>query len=173
MIDRSLFTPDGSNPPIPVPVNDHCTVPTERMATLLASLVVPPDSMWPNVLEIGTGSGYQTAVLAERSKEVVSIESDPQLVEEAAKRLPGNVVLITGDGRSFDTLLVFDGILVTFATPILYYPWLKQLRKGGRLVVPEKSGSLCRVAVYERRGERFELLDVAAYAPFTEATEVR
>jgi len=164
-VDRAQFTPDGSNPDLPVVITPYCTVPTEQMARLLAGLVGPVDS----VLEIGTGSGYQTAVLAEQCKSVVSIEVQP--VADLAKKLPGHVALMDGDGCTFDTGEQFDAVLVTFAAPRIMPDWAKQLRKGGRLAVPLQTGGTCRICVYEKRGDGMALKQVAGYANFTPMIE--
>lgn len=164
-VDRSRFTPHGENPvDIPVPIDHYRTVPTERMANLLAGLL----STDGKVLEIGTGSGYQTAVLADRCSEVVSIEVNPR--PGIAEKLPEHVTLIEGDGTEYDTGDKFDGVLVTFATAQIRPSWVRQLKDGARLVVPLKSmHGLPRICVYQKHNGRleFESREIAAYAPFT------
>lgn len=166
MIDRTRFTPDGSNPKHPVPCGNEQTVPTEAMAKLLADGL---NADGGKVLEIGTGSGYQTAVLAERCEDVVSVEVQP--LDGVAEKLPPNVTLVKADGCTYDSGEQFDGVLVTFGAPRVMHPWFKQVREGGRLVVPLKLGAACRVCVYEKRDDRMEMMDVLAYAPFTEMVE--
>lgn len=165
MIDRALFTPDGSNPPFPVVISDTQTVPTEQMAHLLADLL----NTKGDVLEIGTGSGYQTAILAERCRSVTSIEVDP--IEGTEHKLPDNVVLIHADGLSYETHEQFDGILVTFGVPGIAESWMNQLAEGARLVVPLSDRRLAKIAVYEKVGDALVLVDIAGYAPFTEPAE--
>ena len=166
MIDRCAFIPDGTNPNYPVVISPYCTVPTEDMALRLASLLGPAEK----VLEIGTGSGYQTAILAERCKEVVSIEVQPPtgLLQE---ELPANVSLVKADGCTYDTGEQFDAVLVTFTAPRIMRSWVTQLREGGRLVAPMKVGATCRICLYEKRGPVMELRDVAGYANFTPMIE--
>ena len=164
-INRTLFT-GGSNPDCPVPLGPDCTVPTERMAYLLADLLQTNGS----VLEIGTGSGYQTAVLAERCKQVVSIESQPRF--DVAAKLPENVCLIYADGREYSTGEIFDAVLVTFAVPCGSQVWVEQLREGGRLVMPLQVGGNCMISVYEKKNGRMDLAGVVGYAPFTRAVGV-
>jgi protein-L-isoaspartate(D-aspartate) O-methyltransferase len=94
-----------------------------------------------HVLEIGTGSGYQTAVLAELAREVYSIEIVEPLARRAAATLARlgytNVHLRTGDGHAgWPEAAPFDAILVTAAPPRVPRPLLGQLRVGGRLVLP-------------------------------------
>lgn len=93
------------------------------------------------VLEIGTGSGYQTAVLAELVAAVYSIEIVPWLAERAEKVLAGlgykNIELRVGDGfYGWEERGPFDAILVTAAAPKIPEPLWRQLRDGGRLVMP-------------------------------------
>lgn len=169
MIDRSLYTPDGTNPPFPVPINDLCTVPTAEMAYLLASLVLGEDEAKKDIMEIGTGSGYQTAILAERCRSVVSI--DVELHTGVADRLPNNVAIAIANGYEFDTSEQFDGVLVTFGTKNLSLNWIRQVKDGGRLVVPIVAGPNCRITVFEKHGSALVLIDVVAYAPFTPGAE--
>lgn len=98
------------------------------------------------VLEIGTGSGYSTAVLARLARHVLSLERIPELAEGARRTLAElgieNVEVIVGDGsrgRSDDA--PFDGIAVHAATPEAPHSLLAQLGPGGRLVVPIATGS--------------------------------
>ena len=93
------------------------------------------------VLEIGTGSGYQAAVLAELAGEVDTIEPIEPLAREAAARLAAlgyrNVNVRAGDGyRGWPERAPFDAIVVTAAPPEIPQPLLDQLALGGRLVAP-------------------------------------
>jgi protein-L-isoaspartate(D-aspartate) O-methyltransferase len=93
------------------------------------------------VLEVGTGSGYQAAVLAELAGKVCSIEVIPQLAASAATALSGqgysSVELCTGDGGlGWPERAPFDAIIVTAAAPDMPPALLDQLRSGGRLVIP-------------------------------------
>lgn len=161
MINRSLFTPDGISTDAPAGISPTMSVPSERMANLLCDLLETNGK----VLEIGTGSGYQTAVLSERCHEVVSLELQP--LHEVPAKLPGNVTLITANGCSFDCHEEFDGILVTFAAPKVFDVWVKQLKEGGRLVVPLRVGSCCRITVYTKQDGKLKYVDTASYAHFT------
>ena len=93
------------------------------------------------ILEIGTGSGYQAAVLGEICKEVYSIEIVSQLGRSAAKRLEklgyGNVHTKVGDGyKGWEEHAPFDGIIVTCSPESVPQPLVDQLREGGRMIVP-------------------------------------
>lgn len=176
MINRCLFTPNGDNPPFPVPLDDLCTVPTEDMVCLLANLVLGGDDdpgltvvAFKDILEIGTGSGYQAAILAERCRSVFSI--DVKMQASAALHLPENVVLMLANGYEYDSGEQFDGVLVTFGASRVAESWVKQTKVGGRLVVPLDTGTGCRISVYERTADGIKLLDVVAYANFTPGAE--
>lgn len=93
------------------------------------------------VLEIGTGSGYQAAVLAEIAREVCSIERIPELARAAAARLArlgyANVAVRVGDGASgWPERAPFDAVIVTAATEEIPPALAVQLRPGGRLILP-------------------------------------
>lgn len=93
------------------------------------------------VLEIGTGSGYQTAMLAQLAREVISIEMKSTLAAAARERLARmgfvNVTVICGDGSAgYPGRAPYDAILVTAAAPAVPPPLVEQLAEGGRLVIP-------------------------------------
>jgi protein-L-isoaspartate(D-aspartate) O-methyltransferase len=93
------------------------------------------------VLEIGTGSGYQSAILAELADRVFSIERYPDLAYRANSILQklgyGNIIVRVGDGSlGWPDDAPFDGIIVTAGTPKIPQPLVDQLKMGGRLVVP-------------------------------------
>lgn len=93
------------------------------------------------VLEVGTGSGYQTAILAEIAAEVVTIETVPELAAGAKEVLSSlgsaNITFRIGDGAlGAPDLAPFSAILVTAAAPRLPLPLLDQLGRGGRMVIP-------------------------------------
>jgi protein-L-isoaspartate O-methyltransferase len=175
MIDRCLFTPNGDNPPFPVPLDDLCTVPTESMANLLASLLLGETQAdgdgagVKDILEIGTGSGYQTAILAQRCRSVLSI--DVKMQASAAIHLPDNVALLLANGYEYDSGEQFDGVLVTFGAGAIAEAWVRQVKVGGRLVVPIDTGTMYRISVYERTTSGIDLVEVAGYAPFTPGAE--
>lgn len=113
------------------------------------------------VLEIGTGSGYQCALLALLAAEVYSVERIPQLAEQARIRLArlglGRVHLKTGDGSlGWPEAAPFDGILVTAGAPSIPPPLLEQLAVGGRLVIPVGEGEVETLVRVTR--ERTDLL---------------
>ena len=93
------------------------------------------------VLEVGTGSGYQAAVLAELALEIFSVERLPELLSGVAERLASlgylNVHLTPGNGTlGWPEHAPYDGIIVTAAAPAIPDPLIQQLADGGRLVLP-------------------------------------
>jgi protein-L-isoaspartate(D-aspartate) O-methyltransferase len=93
------------------------------------------------ILEIGTGSGYQTAILSLLAGEVVTIERFPELAFSAARRLARlgrwNIFYLVGDGTlGWPSAAPFDGILVTASSPELPRPLWAQLAEGGVMVIP-------------------------------------
>jgi protein-L-isoaspartate(D-aspartate) O-methyltransferase len=112
------------------------------------------------VLEVGTGSGYQAAVLSEIAKQVYTIEIVAPLAEEAAARLArlgyGNVSVRAGDGfRGWPEAAPFDAIMVTAAAPRVPEPLKQQIKDGGRIVLPV-GDEYQELVVVTRRGAKFE-----------------
>lgn len=110
------------------------------------------------VLEIGTGHGYQTALLARLAAQVVSVEIWADLAERARQNLRRqgveNVEVTVGDGtRGAPEQAPFDGVLVSAAFPEVPPPLVEQLRVGGRLVQPIGPGGGEDVVLYERLEE--------------------
>jgi len=120
-----------------------------RMSELLA---VEPEH---SVLEIGTGTGYQTAILAHLARRVYSLERVDELTKEAIGRMRklgfDNVKVQTFDGTvGWGEFAPFDRILVTAGAPAVPKPLLDQLAAGGRLVIPEGSRLDQRLVVYTK-----------------------
>jgi protein-L-isoaspartate(D-aspartate) O-methyltransferase len=112
------------------------------------------------VLEVGTGSGYQAAVVARIAAEVFSIEIVAPLAEESAERLRrlgfDNVHVRAGDGYlGWPEAAPFDAVIVTAAAPRIPEPLKEQLRDGGRLIVPVGE-EWQELVLLTRHGERFE-----------------
>jgi len=125
------------------------------------------------VLEIGAGSGYQTAILASLARKVFAIERLPSLADDADRRLASlgirNVTLKAGDGtEGWDTYKPFDAILVAAGGPAVPAPLVEQLKIGGRLVIPigadQKKQTLVRVTRTEA-GSRKENFGPCAFVP--------
>jgi protein-L-isoaspartate(D-aspartate) O-methyltransferase len=123
----------------PAPIGSGQTISQPYIVALMSDLLntKPADT----VLEIGTGSGYQAAVLSKLVKQVYSFEIIKELAEQARYRLKklgyGNVTVRTGDGYSgWPEQAPFDGIIVTAGAPYIPQPLIEQLRTGGHLVIP-------------------------------------
>ena len=118
------------------------------------------------VLEIGTGSGYQTVLLSHLAARVFSIERVPELLERARDVISEagvrNVSLMLGDGTlGWRQHAPFDAILVSAAAPDIPRPLLEQLADGGRMIVPLGDMEEQMLAMVTRRGEQFERRDIA------------
>jgi protein-L-isoaspartate(D-aspartate) O-methyltransferase len=142
-VRREAFVPPGAVVAAydnrPLPIGHGQTISQPFVVALMTELLDlgPQDS----VLEIGTGSGYQAAVLAELAGSVCSIEVIPELAATAAKALAQegytNVMLCTGDGGlGWPERAPFDAIIVTAAAPAIPPALIAQLRPGGRMVIP-------------------------------------
>lgn len=123
----------------PIPIGSAQTVSQPFIVALMLSALKlkPQDS----VLEIGTGSGYQTALLAELVHHVYSVERLPELAHGAEAMLRQleyhNFTIVIGDGsRGLPELAPFDAIIVSAAAPQIPAPLFGQLREGGRLLLP-------------------------------------
>lgn len=113
------------------------------------------------VLEIGTGSGYQTAILARLCRELVTIERIASLSEDARKRLAemeiGGVTFVVGDGSlGSPGYAPFDRILSAAASPSVPEPWISQLSKGGIIVLPMGDRHAQELTRVTRAGGRTE-----------------
>jgi protein-L-isoaspartate(D-aspartate) O-methyltransferase len=142
-VPREVFVPEGlkgrayDNRPLPIGHGQTISQPL-IVAVMTHLLHLGPAA---RVLEVGTGSGYQTAILAELAKEVVTIEVVEDLGAAARTRLAAlgyrNIECRIGDGGAgCPERAPFDGILVTAAAPAIPRPLLDQLVPGGRLVIP-------------------------------------
>jgi protein-L-isoaspartate(D-aspartate) O-methyltransferase len=123
----------------PLPIGESQTISQPYIVALMLELLdVSPEK---TVLEIGTGSGYQTALLAELSRHVYSIERHPALAAEAEAVLRWlgyvNVTLTVGDGSAgLPAHAPFDSVVVSAAAPAVPQALFDQLKEDGRLVVP-------------------------------------
>lgn len=131
-----------------------------RMTALLALAAHgwPWNDAPPSVLDVGTGSGYQAAVLAQTGARVISIERDPDLAEAARERLARlgfEVEVVVGDGSAgYPPAAPYAGIVVAAASPRVPGPLVEQLADGARLVVPVGSRRSQRLTVVHRSGQR-------------------
>jgi protein-L-isoaspartate(D-aspartate) O-methyltransferase len=142
-VPRHLFVPENSREGAyrdsPLPIGENQTISQPYIVALMTELleVEPGDK----VLEIGTGSGYQAAVLAEMGVQVHSIEIRPRLCERAASTLAGLGYTLAqvrcGDGYGgWPEEAPFDGVIVTAAPERVPGPLIEQLEMGARMVIP-------------------------------------
>ena len=124
---------------VPLPIGSGQTISQPYIvAAMTAALHLKPSD---RVLEIGTGCGYQAAILSKLAQEVVTIESRPELASAASERLAqlgfSNVHVHCGDGTlGLPEFAPFDAILVAAAAPSIPQPLLAQLGQGGRMIIP-------------------------------------
>ena len=123
----------------PLPIGDGQTI-SQPYIVALSTDLLSIDSK-STVLDVGTGSGYQAAVLAEIAAKVYSIEILPSLADSARKRLEelryGNIEVRTGDGyQGWPEKAPFDAIVVAAAAPQIPQALVDQLKPGGRMVIP-------------------------------------
>ena len=154
-VPRERFVPDDLRASAyddkPLPIGYEATISQPYMVAAICELLgLSGDE---RVLDVGTGSGYQAAVLAELAREVVSIERVPELAASARATLDGagygEVEVVTGDGTlGLPERAPFDAIAVAAAAPDLPPALYAQLVPGGRIVLP----------VGGRRGQRLELV---------------
>lgn len=137
--------------PLPIPHGQVTTQPS-LVAQMIAALRLTGEE---NVLEIGTGYGYQTALLARLARFVWSIERWPDLAEVARANLArqgiDNVAVVVGDGTlGLPEHAPFEAIIVSAAFPAVPPPLVEQLAVGGRLVQPIGLGGAEEVVLFEK-----------------------
>ena len=142
-VDRSLYVNPGDDlyayDDRPLFIGAGQTISQPYMVAIMTDVLDTKDEN--SVLEIGTGSGYQTAILAEMSRKVYTVERIKSLLESARKRLKKlnytNIEFKTGDGTlGWQEHAPYDRIIVTAAAPDIPTVLFEQLAIGGRLVIP-------------------------------------
>ena len=161
-VPRHLFVPEAQRPSAyedhPLPIGHGQTISQPYIVAFMTEALGLQGG--ETVLEVGTGSGYQAAVLARIAARVHSIEIVEPLAAEARQRLAKlgyqNVEVRAGDGYlGWPEAAPFDGIMVTAAAPRVPEPLKEQLKDGGRLVIPV-GDELQELMVVTRHGSAFE-----------------
>ncbi|NQT75607.1 MAG: protein-L-isoaspartate(D-aspartate) O-methyltransferase [Candidatus Omnitrophica bacterium] len=147
----------------PVSIGKGQTISQPYMVALMAQVLDVKKN--DKVLEIGTGSGYETAILAELGGEIFSIERIEGLAKKAGKVLEEfgykNIHIKTGDGTlGWQEHAPFDKIIVTASSQDAPQPLLDQLREGGKMVMPVGSRFTQRLLVLEKEKGRISERDV-------------
>lgn len=157
-VPRDLFVPhecrDHAWRNIPLPIGEGQTISQPLVVGLMTQALALTGS--ETVLEVGTGSGYQCAILAELSQRVVSIERFESLAMGARMRLAqlgySNAEVLVGDGSlGHPDLAPYDAIMVTAASPRVPEPLLDQLAEEGRLILPIGSHHSQELTLYIKR----------------------
>jgi protein-L-isoaspartate(D-aspartate) O-methyltransferase len=142
-VPREFFIPAGQRSHAAedraLPIGFAQTISQPSLVAFMTEKLAPSER--DHVLEIGTGSGYQTAILAELAERVFTIERVPELARAARTRLESlgyrNVDYRLGDGaHGWPEHSPFDAIMVSAAPEVLPLEWLRQIKPGGRMIAP-------------------------------------
>ena len=154
-----------------LPIGNNQTISQPYMVARMSELLLAAGPL-DKVLEIGTGSGYQTAILAQLVERVFSVERIQSLQEKAKERLAQlnlrNVVFRWGDGwEGWNALGPYNGIIVTAAAANVPQALLEQLAPGGRLVIPVGAGDVQELLLIVREDDGFSrhVLDAVRFVP--------
>ncbi|GAA2795687.1 hypothetical protein GCM10010470_33430 [Saccharopolyspora taberi] len=154
---------------VPIPVaHGQVTTQPSLSAVMIGALELDGTE---HVLEVGTGLGFQTALLARLAADVVSVERQPDLLDQARRNLERagftEVDLRVGDGScGVPDRAPYDAVLVSAAFPAVPVPLTAQLRIGGRLVQPIGPGGQDEVVLFERRPEGLRRSRMLTFASF-------
>jgi protein-L-isoaspartate(D-aspartate) O-methyltransferase len=174
-VPRHLFVPKEFQPEAyadhPIPIGGGQTISQPYMVALMTQLLRLQGH--ERVLELGTGSGYQLAILAELALEVYSVERLPDLAEQASRRLEQlgylNVHITAGNGSlGWPAHAPYDGIIVTAGAPQLPAPIAGQLGEGGRLVIPigPREAQTLTLVEKQRGGLHLKEITSCVFVPF-------
>jgi len=173
-VPRHLFVPGGdlhaAYDDHPVPIGDGQTISQPYMVAAMTEALELKGN--ERVLEVGTGSGYQTAILAELAAFVYSIERLRTLADRAREKLESvgytNLEITAGDGTlGWPDHAPYDRILVTAGTPKIIGTWVEQVVEGGLIVAPvgDRWGQTLTVAKKTARGVETKTLMGCVFVP--------
>ena len=160
-VPRHLFVPENLRREAyedhPLPIGDGQTISQPYIVALMTDLLDPHAG--DRILEIGAGSGYQAAILADLGSTVITIERIPAVAARARRNLSAAesrpVEVVVGDGTlGYPEKAPYNGILVTAATPGVPQPLIDQLADRGRLVAPVGPRGVQELVRLVREGER-------------------
>lgn len=176
-VERHLFVPPGQRRRAyddgPVPIGHGQTISQPYIVAYMTRLIEPgPDD---KILEIGTGSGYQAAVLGEIVEQVYTIEIIPELGNRAKRLLNDldyqNVEVFIGDGyHGLEEHAPFDAIVVTAAAEHIPPPLIEQLKDNGKMIIPVGSPFLVQtLMLVEKKGGNIKTTNLmpVRFVPFT------
>jgi protein-L-isoaspartate(D-aspartate) O-methyltransferase len=168
-LDRHLFVKDifinrsYDDSALPIGCSQTISQPY-TVAFMTEALEIKPGS---KILEIGTGSGYQAALLSEMGARVFTIERHMALLEEARSRFDSlgySIASKSGDGAiGWKEFAPFDGIIVTAGAPSVPQPLLTQLKDGGILVIPIGDLDVQNLHIIRRQGDGYEKKEVHGF----------
>ncbi len=162
---RHLFIGEGlahkAYEDIALPIGRDQTISQPFIVALMTELIFESGIAVKKVLEIGTGCGYQTAILSQLVTWVFTIERIASLQVGAKQRLPNlgyrNISYMNGDGfLGWESNQPFDGIIVTAAPEVVPQPLIEQLAQGGKLVIPVGDGDGQRLRVITKTAWGFD-----------------
>lgn len=180
-VERHLFVPATHRKyayeDSPLPIGYNQTISQPYIVAYMTQLLAPKAG--DRVLEIGAGSGYQAAVLAEIVSEVYTIEIVKELGERTQKLMEklgyDNVHVIIGDGyKGLDTKAPFDAIIVTAAAEEIPPPLIEQLKDGGKMVIPVGAQTAAQtLMLIEKKKGRITKTSLAPvrFVPFTRGND--
>jgi len=176
-VKRHLFVPDylkdRAYEDRPLPIGYGQTISQPYIVAFMTDIIQPNSEF--KVLEIGSGSGYQAAVLAEIVAEVYTIEIVPELGEKVFKRFKKlgyeNVKSMIRDGyHGWPEKGPFDAIIVTAAAEFIPPPLIKQLKDGGKMIIPVGSPFMVqKLMLIEKKGDKTTTKNMmlVRFVPFT------
>ncbi|MFP4605218.1 MAG: protein-L-isoaspartate(D-aspartate) O-methyltransferase [Bacteroidales bacterium] len=168
-VDRHVYVPknyrDMAYSDRPLPIGDGQTISQPYIVALMTESLELEEG--DKVLEIGTGSGYQAAVLSHITSEIYSIEIIEELAEEAKENLQkqgyDSIKLKIGDGyKGWEEYAPFDAIIVTCAPSDIPEPLKEQLAEGGRMVIPIGDKFIQELVLFEKKNGELEKQEISS-----------